>query len=138
MNSTPCEKRVPTLIRPLNGQAQVTARSIPLATLIFNIGLENTIVEMDKKFGCDCTCVLHNNVSAFFDYTWDKSMTVEEFLAGLHTRVDEIHKLELSDELKGHVLLRQSTLDVHDRNFIVRSSGGENPLQDLSTCPRNV
>lgn len=30
-----------------------------------------------KIFGCDSTTLLHNNVSAYLDYTWEKNMTID-------------------------------------------------------------
>lgn len=80
---------------------------------------------MERKFGFNCTTLLHNNVSSFFDYRLDKSMTVGEFVARFHTRRDEIHKLELNDEPKGHLLLRQINLGTYDINIIVGSPGGD-------------
>lgn len=124
MTSIPCENRAPILVGQLTGQAQVTAKTLSLATLTSNIKLEKLISEMDKKFGCDCTTLLHNNVSAFSDYTWDKSMTIDEFVVGFLIRLDKIQKLELKDELKSHLRLTRANLDAHDGNIIVGSSGG--------------
>lgn len=87
---------------------------------------------------CDSTTSLHNNVSALFDYRWEKSMTVVEFVVGFHTMWDKINKLQLNHELKGHLFLSQANLDAHDRNIIIGSSCGDYSLQALSTSLRNA
>lgn len=89
-------------------------------------------------FTCDCTTLLHDNVSAFFAYTWNSSVPVDEFAVEFHTRPDKVHKLELNDKLKGHLLLRPANLNAHDKNIIVGSASGDYSLQAQSTSPRNA
>lgn len=132
------ERRAPTIIGQLTGQAQVTAKTLPLTSLTSESGVANLLEELDRKFGLDQTTLLHNNISSFFDYTWESNMSVEEFVIGFHSRLDKISKLNLNDELKGHLLLRQANLDSHDRNIVVGSAGGDYSLQALATSLRNA
>lgn len=60
-------------------------------------------------------------------------MTADVLVFGLPTMLDRIDKPDLNDKLKGHLLLRQADLDGHDRNVIVKFSGGNYFLQALST-----
>lgn len=63
-------------------------------------------------------------LQAFFDFVWEKEMLVDEFVIGLHTRLDKISKLNMNDELTGHLLLSQANLNSQDRNIIIGSSMG--------------
>lgn len=38
-------------------------------------------------------------------------MSLEAFVDGLHSSLEKISKLELNDELKGHLFLKQGNLD---------------------------
>lgn len=138
MTSVSAERRAPTIIGQLTGQAQVTAKTLPLSELTSESGVSSLLREMDKKFGLDTVTLLHNNISDFFDYNWDKSMSVEEFIVGFHSRLDKISKLDMNDELKGHLLLKQANLDNHDRNLVVGAAGGDYSLQALATSLRNA
>lgn len=138
MTSIAPERRAPTVIGQLTGQAQVTAKTLPLTVLTSETGITSLLKEMDKKFGLDSVTLLHNNISDFFDYNWDKHMTVEEFVVGFHSRLDKVSKLDMNDELKGHLLLKQANLDSHDRNLVVGAAGGDYTLQALATSLRNA
>lgn len=138
MTSISAPRRAPTIIGQLTGQAQITAKTLPLAELTSESGVTSLIREMDKKFGLDTVTLLHNNISDFFDYNWDHTMSVEEFVVGFHSRLDRISKLDMNDELKGHLLLKQANLDSHDRNLVVGAAGGDYTLQALATSLRNA
>lgn len=51
-------------------------------------------------------------------------MSVEEFILGSHSRLDKISKLNMNDELNGHLLLKQVNLGNQDRNLFVGAAGG--------------
>ena len=131
-------KRAATLIGHLTGQAQVIAKTLPLSTLTAEDGLVSLLSELDQKFGLDETSILHNHISQFFDHTWTKDLSVEEFVIGFHSRLDKITSLKLDDLLKGHLLLRQANLDPYDRNIIVGSAGGNYSLQSISVALKNA
>lgn len=68
--------------------------------------------------------MLHINVATIFEFIWEKDMSVEEFVVVFHSSIGEISRLNMNDELKGHILLRQTNLDSHDRHFIIGSTWG--------------
>lgn len=138
MTTVAAERRAPTVIGQLSGQAQVTAKTVPLTKLISEQGINTLLDELDRKFGLDSTTLLHSYISSFFDYTWQHDTSVDEYVVGFHSRLDKISKLELSDELKGHLLLKQANLDAHDRNMIVGAAGGDYSLQAIATSLRNA
>lgn len=72
---------------------------------------------------------------SFFDFGWTKKMIVDEVVLGFHSRLDKIIKVDMSDELKDHLLLRQVDLDSHDRNFVIGDAGG---VYSLQTCSSNL
>lgn len=65
-------------------------------------------------------------------------MSVNELVAGFHARLDKISRLNLNEELKGHLLLRQAKLNSQAWNIIVGSAGGDFSLQLLSASFRNA
>lgn len=50
----------------------------------------------------------------------------------------KIFTLDMTGGLKGHLLLRQSRQDGHDRNITIGSAGGDYLLQSLSTRLRSA
>ena len=63
-------------------------------------------------------------------------MSIEEYVSGFHARLDKIAELEFSEQLKGHVLLRQAGLDVTTRNVIVGSASGCYDISKISAALR--
>lgn len=96
------------------------------------------MTEMDKTFGCNATTLLQKNVSAFFDFTWGKTMSVLAFVVSFHAHFDKISMLDMNGELKEHLLLRQTELDGYDRNIVIGSAGGDYSLQALSRVLRHA
>lgn len=67
---------------------------------------------MNKNFKLDNVTLLHNNISIFFDYPWDKNMSLEELIVGLHRRLNKVRKIDLNVELKNHIFLKKAKLEV--------------------------
>lgn len=59
------------------------------------------MAELDKMFGFDAAMLLHNNVSAFFDYIWERNMAVDEFVIGFHARHDKISDIWYGGRVEG-------------------------------------
>lgn len=93
------------------------------------------MMEMDKKLG---TTSLHKNFFTFFGYAWDKTMSVDEFVVGFHSRLDKVNKLNLNEEHKDNLLQKKANLDALDRNIIIRLSGRGYSLQVLLASLRNA
>lgn len=60
-----------------------------------------------------------------------------KFVVVFHTRLDKISKLDMNEELKGHLLLKHANLDTHDCNLVIGAAGGDYSLQSLATSLRN-
>lgn len=84
MTSSSPERRASTIIGHLTGQAQNTAETIPLADLKPESNVASLLRERDKNLGLDAVILLQNIISEFFEYNWEKNMSVEEFVAGFH------------------------------------------------------
>lgn len=80
MTSVSSEKRAPTAIEQLTGQAHVTANTLSLEVLAPESGINRLLGKMDRKFGMDEAALLDNNVSSFFDYLCTRNMSVDEIL----------------------------------------------------------
>lgn len=93
---------------------------------------------MDKKFGCDSTTLLHRNVTVFFNFTWEKTVCVDEFVIVFYAKLDKISVVDLKDEFNGYLLLKQANLDSNERNMVIGSVGGKHSLQALSTSLRSA
>lgn len=72
--------------------------------------VKNLIEKLEKTIGVDNVTLLHNNISSFFDMSWEKTMKVDEFVVRFHSTLGRICTLKLNDGLKGHLLLRQEDL----------------------------
>lgn len=138
MTSTAAPWRARTVIAMLTGQTQVTAKTLPLSELTFEDGFSSLRSELDKKFGLDNVTLEHNNISYFFHDQRDNSLLIEEFVVGFHSSLDIVSNLEINNEVKGHLLLKQAKLDSHDRNLVVEAAGDDCFLQTPATSLKNA
>lgn len=53
-------------------------------------------------------------------------------------QVSKVNKLEMNEELKGRLHLRQANLNSLDKNIVLVSAGGDYYLQALSTSSHNA
>lgn len=128
----------PTIINQLTEQAQVTAKTLIRSELTSEAGVTCLLCEIDKKFSHDTIALLHKNISNFFDYQFDKSLLVKEFVAVFHSRLDKIRNLDMNGELEGYLLLKQANLDSHHRNLVVGAAAGDYSFQALATSFKNT
>lgn len=138
MTSVAAPRRAPTILAQVNGQARVTRKLLPLKDLTSESGVTSVHRELDKTFGLDTVTLLHDNISDFFDYNWDKHLLVEEFFVAFHSCLGKISKLDMNDELKEHLYLEQASLDSHNRSFVVGAAGSDYSLQLLVTSLKNA
>lgn len=104
-------RRASTIIGQPALQAQIFANTLLLVKLASESGLTSLILEMDKKFDQDTVTPLHNNISTIFDYNWDHTLSVEEFVAGFHIRLVKTSKLDMNEEHKVRLLLKLVNMD---------------------------
>lgn len=65
-------------------------------------------------------------------------MSVEQYIAGFHSRLDKIATLNLDDKLKGHLLLRQASLQMHEKNMLIGAASGSYDVKNLTAAMRNA
>lgn len=78
-------------------------------------GLMTLIEEINRKFGSKYITMLHNSLLNVSDFVWENGMSAAELVVRFHSRLDEISKLDMNDEVKGHSLLRQANVDDKDQ-----------------------
>ncbi len=132
------EKRGPAIIGRLSGEAKSSAKTLSIAEITANDGVTKILVHLDKSYAVDATDQLDLDLAAFLDYSWRSTLTVEQFIAGFHVRLDKISDLNMDDKLKGHLLLRQAGLDTHTRNMIVGAASGQYDVGSISAALRQA
>lgn len=125
ITSVTLSPKAPTMIRQLTDNAQVTAKTLPLSELTSWSGVTNLLREMDKNFGMDIVTLLHKKIFKFFVYNWDRFMSVDAFVVGVHSCLDKIIKLVMKEHLKDHLLLKQASLDIRDRHLVAGVADGK-------------
>lgn len=58
---------------------------------------------------------MHNNIPDFFDYNSNKQMSGERLVVGFYSHLDILSILEMNDEVKSHLLLKQAIRKSHDK-----------------------
>ena len=118
------EKRGIAIIGRLFGEPKAAAKTVDIDLIVSDRGVQHILAHLDKSYLMDSTDKLDMDLAAFLDYKWESYMSVEQFVAGFHTRLDKIASLQIDAKLKGHLLLRQACLDHSERNMIVGASSG--------------
>lgn len=67
-----------------------------------------------------------------------KKMTVDKFVLRLHSSLDKISNLDMNDELKTYLLLRQANLDSQNRKLVAGAAREVYSLQVLPTSLWNA
>lgn len=96
--------------------------------MVYNIcsdeGVTKLLSHLDKYYAVDASNQLDADLADLLDYTWKKTMSVEQYIQGFHNRLDKIATLNLDKKLKGHLFLRQAALLPLDKNLLVGSASG--------------
>eukprot|EP00171_Calliarthron_tuberculosum_P023073 IDg23073t1 len=138
LTTVPKKKQGPALIGRLSGEAKSSAKTLPMATIASEDGCKAIITHLEKSYGIDSTNQLDLDLASFLDYCWDGRITVDQFVAGFHSRLDKIAELKINSKLKGHLLLRQSCLDMQARNLIVGAASGSYEVSHISRALRQA
>lgn len=138
LTSLPKEKHGPALIGRLRDDARMASKGLDVAEACSEDGANRLLDHLDKSFGTDNMSQLDHDLSAFFDYHWDSSMTVDQFVIGFHNRYNRISVLDLDSNVRGHILLRQTALNTQEKNLIVNAAGGSCELPQITTALRNA
>jgi hypothetical protein len=84
----------------------------------------NVLKHLDKAYQNSSEMILNSRVSAFLDYQRLPSMSFSTYIAGFYARLDSLAQLEMPDELKGHLLLKQANLDMSEKTMVIASARG--------------
>ncbi len=114
------------------------AKTLPVSTISSTDGVAQILGHLDKSYSIDDTDQLDLDLANFLEFTWHKSATVEQFIAGFHTRLHKISSLNIDDKLKGHLLLRQANLDPMDKSMIVGAASGKYDVNSISGALRQA
>lgn len=80
--------------------------------------LECVLAQLDKTYALGKLSQTDFGCSIFLNYTRDKILTVEEFLAGFYVKHDKFTELEFSPVVQGHMMLRHAKLNHNEQNMI--------------------
>lgn len=126
-----------TVRRPLPITSQLTKKSPNQdkngtgSQLDIWIKMGSLIRDIDRKFWLQTGTVLHNDILDFFNIIWDKNVSVEEFVAGFHSRLDIVSLLKIKKVLKTLLLIKLVDLDSQNRNLVIGETLEDLFLQSL-------
>eukprot|EP00171_Calliarthron_tuberculosum_P023568 IDg23568t1 len=132
------KKHGPALIGRLSGEAKAAAKTIPIAEITSEGGVTTILQRLDKSYAINKTDQLDADLAIFLDFTWNGRSPVEQFIAGFHNRLDRIAELNMSSKLKGHILLRQASLEHQARSLIVGAASGSYEVEHISAALRQA
>jgi len=138
LTSLPKSKHGPALIGRLRDDARMASKGLDIKDACSEDGAQKLLDHLDKSFGTDNMSQLDHDLSAFFDYQWSSSMSVDQFVIGFHNRYNRIAALNLDSNVRGHILLRQTMLNTQEKNLIVSAAGGSYELPQITTALRNA
>ena len=98
----------------------------------------NVLLHLDKAYQYSTEIILNSRVSAFLDYQRLPSMSISTYIAGFYARLDNLTQLQMPDDLKGHLLLKQANLELSERTMVVASAKGSHKVKDLVDSMRQL
>lgn len=72
------------------------------------------------------------------DYPRKKTLTVEQYIARFHSRIDKIATPELGNKLKSHLLSRKVALPSHETNVIVGITSGRKDVSPTTSAQKCI
>jgi len=127
-------KRGPALIGRLSGEPKVAAKTLGTEIISSDKGVTSILAHLDKSYALNKTMKLDNDLAEFLDFVWEPSTSVEQFIAGFHSRLDRISELNINDKLKGHLMLRKTGLDEQERNVLVGAASGKYEIAAITSA----
>lgn len=103
-------KQGPAIIGRLTGEAKHAAKTLDIDTICTERGTALLLERIDKAYAVDKAGQLDRDLTELLDYSWHKSVSVEHYISGFHTRVDKIAKLNFTDKVKGTYSFANPTL----------------------------
>lgn len=102
----------------VGGEAMASAKTITVTVISSNEGLAKFLEHFDKYHYVYATNQLYIDIVNFVVYNWENKITVDQFIAGLHARIDRIAALKIYSKMKRYLLLRKTALDAQDPSII--------------------
>ena len=122
----------------LSGEAKAAVKTLGVDKICSDEGAMSILEQLDKLYGVDSADQLDMDLAEFLDFYWKQPMSIEEFIAGFHARLDKLSELNMNDKLKGHLLIRQAGLDRNNRNVIVGAAAGNYDVAKISNALRQA
>jgi hypothetical protein len=98
----------------------------------------NVLLHLDKAYQHSSEMILNNRVSAFLDFQRLPSMTISTYIAGFYARLDSLAQLQMPDDLKEHLLLKQANLDSSEKTMVIASARGSYKVKDVVDSMRQL
>ena len=122
----------------LSGEAKAAVKAIGVDVICSEAGGMKILEQLDKLYGVDSADQLDMDLAEFLDFYWKQPMSVEDYIAGFHSRLDKLSELNMNDKLKGHLLLRQAGLERNTRNRIVSAAAGNYEISKIANALRQA
>lgn len=114
------------------------AFTLPINKICGPNGLERVLAQLDTYYAVYKLSQLDSDLSGFLDCTCEKSLTVEELIAGFHARHDRIAELEFPAIVQGHMMIRNESRDQNEQNMVVGQASGDYNIQRISAALRTA
>jgi hypothetical protein len=126
------------LVGCLSGEPKEFVKTMSDELLFSNESGINVLVHLDKAYQNSSEMILNSRVSAFLDYQRLPSMSISTYVAGFYARLDSLSQLQMPDELKGHLLLKQANLELSERTMVVASARGSYKIKEIVDSLRQL
>jgi hypothetical protein len=126
------------LVGCLSGEPKEFVKTMSDQLLFSDHSGVNVLQHLDKAYQNSSEMILNGRVSAFLDYQRLPSMSVSTYIAGFYARLDNLAQLQMPDELKGHLLLKQANLEKSEKIMVVASAQGSYKVGDLVDSMRQL
>lgn len=126
------------LIGRLYGEAKVSATKLEVEDICSDDGVQILLTHLDRSYGIDEHNQLNVDISAFMNYSWISTYSVDQFISGYNSRFDRVSCLGFDEYVKVNLLLKLSGLSQSDQNIVFGSAGGDYSVTKISTALHNA
>jgi hypothetical protein len=126
------------LVGCLSGEPKEFAKTLSDELLFSDDSGNNVLIHLDKAYQDSTEMILNSRVSAFLDYQRLPSMSISTYIAGFYARLDNLTQLQMPDDLKGHLLLKQANLEQSEKTMVIASAKGSHKVKDLVDSMRQL
>lgn len=138
LTALPESKQGPALIGRLSGEPKSSAMTVPIRQICSEEGVSLVLAQLDKSYSVNDAHQLNHDLGEFLDYVWQRRFSIDQFVAGFHTRLDRLATLKMDDALKGHLMIRQANLQLQDQSLVVGAASGSYSIKDISGAMRSI